>query len=88
MSTNFIKKITVMGYDDNRIVKIDKEFLEPINGIKVKMVSRLIKKKNIRIAKESLCKKNFNLIACRKLAHHFIVKISRDTKTIKQGSCV
>ena len=54
MSTYFIKEISVMGYNYNRIVKIDKEILEPCNGIKIKVVGRLIKKKYIRITKKSL----------------------------------
>ena len=54
--------MTVMRYYNNRIFKIHKEVFKPANSRKVKVVCRLIKKKNIRIAKKCLCKKNLDLL--------------------------
>ena len=46
-----------MGYHDNRIFKINKELLKPCDSIKVKVVRRLIEKKDVRITEKSFCKK-------------------------------
>ena len=42
--------------DDYCIIKIDKKFFQPANGIQIQMIGRLIKKKNIRVSKKSTCK--------------------------------
>ena len=53
--------MTVMGYNDNGIFKIHKEIFKPTNSRKVKVVGRLVKKKDIGIAEKCLSKKNLNL---------------------------
>ena len=43
-----------MRYYDDSVVKVDKKFLQPLNGIQIQMVSRLIQKQDIRIAEKRL----------------------------------
>ena len=50
MGTYFIKKVSVVGYDYDCVVKINKEFFKPAYSVKVKVVGRLVKKKDIRIS--------------------------------------
>lgn len=70
MGTYLVQKITVMGYNNNRILKVDQELLEPSNRIEIQMVGWLIQKQNIRVAKQSLCQKDFDFQITIKLAHH------------------
>ena len=56
-----------MGHYNDSILKVDQELLQPFDGIQVQVVGRLIQKKNIRIAEQSLCKKNFYFLANRTL---------------------
>ena len=52
-----------MGYNDDSVVKVDQEFFEPFNSRQIKVVGRLIQKKNVRITKQCLRQKNFDLLA-------------------------
>ena len=62
-----------MGYHDNRIFKINKELLKPSDSVKVKVVRRLIEKKDVRITEKSFCKKYLYLLAAVKFGHHLVV---------------
>ena len=48
------------------------------------MVGRLIQKKNIRITKKCLCKKDFDLLCTGQLAHHIVVKFCLDSKSVQK----
>jgi len=85
MGTYLVQKITVMGYNNNRILKVDQELLEPSNRIEIQMVGWLIQKQNIRVAKQSLCQKDFDFQITIKLAHHFVMNICINAKTIQEG---
>ena len=50
-----------MGYNDDSVVKVDQEFFEPFNSRQIKVVGRLIQKKNVRIAEQSLCQQDLYL---------------------------
>ena len=43
-----------MGYNDDSVVKVDQEFFEPFNSRQVKVVGRLIQKKNVWITKPAI----------------------------------
>ena len=43
-----------MGYDDDRIVKIDEELVEPVDRVEIEMVRRLVEQKDIGIAEQCL----------------------------------
>ena len=46
------KKVTVMGYDDNGVLEVDQEFLEPADRVEVQMVRRLVEQQDVRIAEQ------------------------------------
>ena len=60
MGTYFIQEIAVVGYDDDRVVEINKEIFQPCDGIQVQVVGRLIQKKDIRVAKKGFGKEDFD----------------------------
>ena len=82
MCADLVQEITVMGYYDNRIVKIDQELLQPFDSRKIQVVGRLIKKKDIRISEKSLCKKNLDLHTTGKVCHLCIVELGVDAETV------
>ena len=51
-----------MGYNDDRILKVDQELLEPCDRIEIQVVGRLVEKQDVRIAEQRLCEKNFDLL--------------------------
>ena len=88
MCADLVQEITVMGYYDNRIVKIDQELLQPFDSRKIQVVGRLIKKKDIRISEKSLCKKNLDLHTTGKVCHLCIVELSVDSETVEKSSSI
>ena len=82
MSTYLIKEIPVVGNDNDGVVKIDQEFLQPLDSRKIQMVGRLIQKKDIRIAEKSLGKKNFDLLASCQLGHLRVMEIRFNPKSV------
>ena len=58
-----------MGNYDDRIVKVDQEFFQPLNSRKIQVVGRLIQKKDVRVAEKRLSQKNLDLLASCKVRH-------------------
>ena len=58
-----------MGNYDDRIVKVDQEFFQPLNSRKIQVVGRLIQKKDVRVAKKRLSQKNLDFLASCKVSH-------------------
>ena len=58
----FIQEIAVMGNHDHCIFKVDQELFQPVDGVHIQMVGRLVQKQNVRIAKQSLCQQDFNFL--------------------------
>ena len=65
--------MTVVRYDNNGVFKIKKEIFKPADSRQIKVVCRLVKQQNIRIAEKCLCKKHLNFHIRRKLRHFEIV---------------
>ena len=73
-----------MGYNDNSVVKVDQEFFQPCDRIKIQVVGRLVKKQDIRVSEQCLCKKNLNLLRTCQVFHQFIMKLCLDTKSVQK----
>ena len=43
-----------MGNDDDRIVKIDEELVEPVDSVEIEVVRRLVEQQNVGIAEQRL----------------------------------
>ena len=41
-----------MGYNDDGIVKVDQEFLEPFDRREIQVVGRLIEEQDVRVSKK------------------------------------
>ena len=88
MCADFIQKITVMGYYDDGIVKVDQEFFQPFNSRKIQMVGRLIQKKDIRISEKSLGKQDLDFHTTGKICHLCVVELCVDTETVEKSGGV
>ena len=47
LGADLIQEITVMGYYDDGILKVNQEFLQPCDRIEIQMVGRLVEKQDI-----------------------------------------
>ena len=52
LCADLVQKVTVVGYDDNGVLEIDQEFLEPVDRVEVEMVRRLVEQQDVRIAEQ------------------------------------
>ena len=41
-----------MGYDDNGILKVNEEFLQPCDRIEIQVVGRLVEKQDVRVTEQ------------------------------------
>ena len=69
-----------MGYDNDCILEIDQEFLQPCNGIEVQVVCRLVEEQNVRASEERSCKKNLHLLGTVQITHLLIVILILNAK--------
>ena len=79
MRTDLIQEMSVMGNYENTVLIIQKIILKPSAAGKIKMVCRLIEQQIIRIAEESLCQENLNLLTSRKVFHGAFVELLTQT---------
>ena len=89
LCTNLVQEVTVMGYHDNSIIKIDQEFFKPLNsredpdGWLGSSSSRMS-----GFPKKCLCKKNLDLHATGQVSHLCIVEFSVNSKTVQKSSSI
>ena len=74
-----------MGNDDHGVGKVDQELLQPVDGIQIQMVGRLVEKQDIGIAEKSPGEKNLDLLGTGDLAHQISVELCLDSKAIEKG---
>ena len=63
LCADLIQEITVMGNNNNGVVKVDQEFFQPCDRIQIQVVGRLIQKKNIRITKSACARRTLTFCA-------------------------
>ena len=71
-----------MGYDDDRILKVNEEFFQPGNSVQIQVVGRLVQKKDVRITEEGFGEENFDFLSAVQVTHHGIVEFRFDAETI------
>ena len=70
---------------DNRIFKVHKEFFQPVDCRNIKVVGRLVKKKNVGISEKSLSKKHLNLLVTVKFTHKTVVEFVVNAKSVEKN---
>ena len=84
MCTYLIQEISVVADNNNCILEINKEFLEPCNSIHIQVVCRLIEQQYIRITEERFCKEHLDLDGVLKIAHCHIMIFCIHAKSVKE----
>ena len=77
-----------MRYNDDSVLKVNKELLKPCDGIKIQVVGRLVEEQYIGVTKKSSCKKDLDLLITVKFFHELIMILSFNTKSVKKALCV
>ena len=88
MGADFVQEVTVMGYNNDGIVKVDQEFFQPFDRREIQMVGRLIEEQNIRIPEKCLGQKNFDLLASGQVSHLSVVEFGFDSESVQKGGSI
>ena len=67
-----------MGYDDNGILEVDEELLEPLDGVEIEVVGRLVEEQDVRITEQRLREEDLDLLGALQLVHLIVVEICAD----------
>ena len=60
-----IQEITVVGYDDQRPVKVKQRLLQDILRLHIQMVCRLVEDQDVKIGRKDFCQGNLAALAAR-----------------------
>ncbi len=88
MGADLVQEVTVMGNNDNGVLKASQEVLQPLNRSQIQMVGRLVQQQDIRIAKESLCQQHTNLQGRIHFGHLLVVIFFANAQTVQQLSSI
>ena len=88
VSANPIQKMTVVrDYDEHAFIFVQKT-LEPVDGIEIEVVRRLVKQQRLRMSKQSLRQQHAYLLTARQLRHETLVLAVGNIQALQQNRCV
>ena len=82
VGTYLVQEVTVMGYHDDGVLKVDQEVLQPCDCVEVEMVGRLVEQQNVGISEQCLCQQHLHLQITVEIAHHGIMIFGADAETV------
>jgi hypothetical protein len=76
--------VPVVRDDDQRAAVPLKELLEPVNGLEVEVVRRLVEQQRLRVAKQRLREQDADFLAAGDFAHLLLVQLVGDVEPLQQ----
>ena len=80
MRTNAIQEVTVVANYQYRVLKLAQVLLQPLNGIQVQVVGRLVQQQVVGVTEECLCQHHAHLFLTREFAHQLVVLVLLDAQ--------
>ena len=74
-----------MGYDDNGILEIDEEFLQPGDRVQIQVVGGLVQQQDVGISEQGSGKQDLDLLRAGKLSHQIAVQLRLDSEAVQKG---
>ena len=84
LRTYLIEEMSVMRYNDNGIFEICQKLFKPSDSIQIKVVGRLVKKKDVRISEKCFCKEHLHLFVSSQILHKLVMKFRINSKTVQE----
>ena len=81
---DLVQEVTVVRHHDDRVFEVDKELLQPSDGIEIQMVRRLVQKKDVGVSEQGPGKKHLHLQGAVQVLHQRVVVIRLHAETIEQ----
>ena len=85
MGTNRVQEVTVVTYDQYRMLKIREIVLQPRNRFQVEVVRRLIQQQVIRLTIKRTRQKDTHFLLTAQVLHHAVMDLLRNTQTTQQA---
>ena len=75
-----------MGNNQYRLVLVDfaEVVLQPLNGVEVEVVGRLIEQQVLRLSEEGFCQHDAHFLRIRQFRHLLLVQVLLDTEVLQQ----
>ena len=80
MCADAVEEVTVVAYDEYRVLELAEVLLQPLYGVEVEVVGRLVEQQVVGIAEESFGEHHAHFLLTRELAHQLIVLRLLDAK--------
>ena len=80
--------MTVVGNGDDHAGEVQQEVLQPVDGLDIQVVGRLVQHDDVRVAKKGLSKQNLHLQPGVNAGHLLIVQLCADAQTLQQTGSV
>ncbi len=85
MRANVIQEITIVRNRDQRTFAVGKKVFQPVDGVQIQIVRRLIQQQRLRIAEQSLCQQNSHLLTALQLAHLSLMHFVRNVEALQKN---
>src|SRR5687767_13763263 len=83
-----VQEMAIMRDDDQRAVVAGQEFDQPVNGVEVEMVRRLVEQQRLWMTEQRLRQQHADLLAALQLRHRPLVQCVRDVQALEQDGRV
>ena len=83
MGADLVEEVTVVGYNDNRVVKVDKEVFQPRDRLDIQTVGWLVQKQDIWFTKEGLGQEDLDLLTVGQFAHVLVMQVLRNVEVLE-----
>ena len=86
MRADGVKEMTVVADDDDKagVLVIQNKILEPVDGLDIKVVRRLVEHDDIGLAEQRLRKQHLDLQTRVGVGHEIIVQLHRDAEALQK----
>ncbi len=84
MRADFIQKVAVVRDHDDRVRKVYQELFQPVDGVDIKVVGRLVQEEDIGFGKQRLRQKDFHLAGAVQFRHGLVMRFRRKPETVEE----
>ena len=81
-----IEEVPVVADDDDKagVLVIEDKVLEPVDGLYIKVVGRLVEHDDVGLSKQRLCKQHLDLQTRVGIGHEIVVELYRDAEALQK----
>ena len=83
-----VEEVAVVRNDEHGLVEVGEVRFEPVDGVEVEVVGRLVEEEVVGVSKQRLCQEDTHFLLTRKFAHKFVMEVFLDAEAGEQSGCV